>query len=319
MSAFMSPDKDNLRDFLNQFVPGEVTAIEATYQARNHLTCRFRSTSPQTNSRYLLVAALPGGRDRLEYAGSLIPYLIQLGLPITPCIPSSQGEYVALYGDCPALLLKLPEGLSPKHGDIEVCRQIGSFLGKMHAKSQGFEPQYCNPRSLLWLNFAAEELSPLLSTGNESLLREQLNRFRRTVESVTDLPSGPLIGSIFPDQLFFQGGKLEAVSGFYFSCTDWLLLDVAQAVNEWCCQANGELDKHLCQALLNAYRVERPFTHTEGQYWQDILCFSATRFWVSRLLTSLTGEPSTTARPPEEYQQKLQRRLMGYYPLPIQD
>ncbi|WP_461481100.1 phosphotransferase [Porticoccus sp.] len=318
MSSFLIPDIGTIRAFLGQYSLHHDVEIEATYVARNHLTCRFHCTPPQSG-RFLLVAVVAGARDRLNYSSLLVQHLAGRGLPVAPCVSSRQGDLIANYGDHPALLFQLPEGDTPSHQNLHVCQQIGAFLGKMHTNSSSFEPEYCNPRSLVWLNFAATELAPILSAGEESLLREQLARFKRTVETVPELPTGPLIGSIFADQLFFKDGQLAAVTGFYFSCSDWWLLDVAQAVNEWCCNPHGELDKQLCHGLLNAYRAERPFTAAEGQYWQDILCFSATRFWVSRLLTSLSTEGDSSARKgdPEEYRQKLQRRLMSYYPLPL--
>ncbi|WP_461521011.1 phosphotransferase [Porticoccus sp.] len=318
MSSFLMPDIISIQSFLGQYSLNQQVEIESTYVARNHLTCHFRTSSPRSG-RYLLVAVTTGARDRLNYSALLVQHLVTQGLPVAPCVSNQQGSFISNYGDQPALLFQLPEGGTPEHQNFNVCQQIGTFLGKMHTNSREFEPEYCNPRSLVWLSFAAQELSPILSTGEESLLDEQLSRFKRTVEAAPNLPTGPLIGSLFADQLIFANGQLAAVTGFYFSCSDWWLLDVAQTVNEWCCNPHGELDKQLCQGLLNAYSAERPFTATEGQYWQDILCFSATRFWVSRLLTSLSTEGDSLAlkSDPEEYHQKLQRRLMSYYPLPV--
>ena len=318
MSSFLTPDIASIRSFLEQYSLDHDIEIESTYVARNHLTCRFHFMQPHSG-RHLLVAVAQGAKDRLNYSSLLVQHLVKKGLPVAPSVSSQQGTIITRYGDHPALLFQLPEGHAPEHQNLGTCQQIGSFLGKMHTNSCTFTPEYCNPRSLVWLSFAAQELTPILSTGEESLLREQLSRFKRTVEAAPDLPTGPLIGSLFDEQLIFSDGQLAAVTGFYFSCSDWWLLDVAQAVNEWCCNAHGELDKQLCQGLLNAYHVERPFTATEGQYWQDILCFSATRFWVSRLLTSLSteGDSSAFRNDPEEYHQKLQRRLMSYYPLPL--
>jgi len=314
MSSFPTPDIQALRDFLVQYSLGGDVHIEASYTARNHLTCRFRCTQPP--QRLLLVTVAPGARDRLLYASRLVQHLLQQGLPVSPVVTTRQGDMLSGFGDNPALLYQLPEGAPPAHQNVQACRIIGDFLGRMHASSTQFQHEHPNPRSLVWLNFAADELAPELSAGDESLLREQLDRFKRTVDAAPLLPRGPLIGSLFADQLFFQDDQLVAVCGFYFSCSDWLLLDVAQAVNEWCCNPHGELEKSLCHALLDAYAARRPFTTVESQYWQDILCFSATRFWVSRLLSKARPQGSHAPRDPEEYKQKLQRRLMGYCPLP---
>ena len=315
MSSFPIPDNNVISHFLEQYPHLGDACIDATYIAKNHMTCRFHCGQPQS-AHYLMVAAVPGARERLLFSAALVEYLIDEGLPVTPVIHTRAGDTLACYNDNPALLFCIPKGYSPAHQDAVVCKQIGGFLGEMHARSQLFSGSYNNPRSLLWLSFASKELAPHLTVGDQSLLEEQLSRFKRTIDASPNLPSGPLIGSLFPDQLIFSEGQLSAVTGFYFSCTDWFLLDVAQAVNEWCCDPHGELDKHLCNALLNAYAAKRPFNHTESQYWQDILCFSATRFWVSRLLSKHTSEGHASHRDPEEYLQKLERRLMSYCPLP---
>lgn len=321
MTSFLTSDINNLQAFLNQYALGEVDRVEATYTSRTHHTCRFQLVTPNSNRSkpYMLTVVEPAASARLAFSAELVGFLLSHGLPVTPCLLNNQNSYISLFGDAPALLFELPEGRLPTKTNMPICRQIGEFLGKMHASSTNFPLSYGNPRGLIWLNLAAEELLPQLSPGDTALLEEQLNRFKRTIETEPDLPAGALIGSLFSDQLFFQEETLLAVTGFYFSCTDWLLFDVAQAVNEWCCDEHGELNRELTNTLLSAYHEERPFTPCEGQYWQDILCFSATRFWVSRLLTSLLPEQAdadTTQYDPEEYKQKLRRRITGYCPLP---
>lgn len=331
MDSFPIADQNSVNAFLKQYELGKNCQIKTCYTARTHHTCQFQLDCSDTDKaeNFLLLIVNPASRDHLVFTSSLIEHLTSKNTPVTPCIKNNQEEYISLFGHCPALLFQLPDGHAPNHNNENVCQQIGAFLGKMHANSAGLSTTYGNPRSLVWLNLSAEELLPQLSVGDASLLREQLDRFKSTIDNNPDLPAGPLIGSLFKDQLFFQGGpiqdaplqngSLQAVTGFYFSCTDWLLLDVAQAVNEWCCNEQGELDKDLTKALLYAYHQERPFTPCESQYWQDILCFSATRFWISRLLTSLIPERAgcpSIKHDPDEYKQKLLRRITGYCPLP---
>ena len=317
MSSFLLPDIRTLNHFLVQYSPERLVAgIDAIYSARNHLTCRF---SVVAGDRFFLVVAGEAARDRLAFSARLVNYLRGQQIPVTPCLADHSGHHVTNYGESPALLFQLPEGQAPKQPNPSICHEIGTFLGKMHASTCGFSEQHSNPRSLIWLDLAAQEVIDQLSAGDAALLKEQLIRFRRTAEAGPVLPSGPLIGSLFADQLIFRGAQLQAVTGFFFACTDWLLLDVAQAVNEWCCNQQGELDRQLTSALLDAYAAERPFTAVENQYWQDILCFSATRFWISRLLNSLLPEHGDTLsikRDPAVYKEKLRRRIVGYIPMP---
>ncbi|MDX2463739.1 MAG: hypothetical protein QNK31_04445 [Porticoccus sp.] len=324
MASFPVLDQKGLKAFLSRYQLDETCHIDSSYRARAHSTCRFHISDPGTaaTQAYLLLVVEPNAIDHLTFISSLIEHLVALDTLVTPCLKNKQDEYISLFGHCPAILFHLPGDLPPSNQKLTTlrCGEIGTFLGKMHTNSKDFDKTYGNPRSLVWLNLAADELLPQLSAGDACLLREQLGRFKSTIDINPNLPSGPLIGSLFRDQLFFQGDHLEAVTGFYFSCTDWLLLDVAQAVNEWCSNEQGELDKHLTKSLLSAYHAVRPFTPCENQYWQDILCFSATRFWISRLLSSLlpdqAGRPSIQQNP-QEYKVRLRRRITGYHPLPV--
>jgi homoserine kinase type II len=322
MAFYPISDQQSIKTFLAQYVWGEDCQIIACYTARTHHTCRFqlKNSSDANAHDFLLLAVEPPAQDHLVFTAALVDYLIAQGIPVTPCIKNNHNEYLSLLGQYPALLFQLPDGQFPNHHDEFICQQIGAFLGKMHTKSRDFTEKYGNTRSLVWLNLSADELLPQLSIGDASLLNEQLVRFKSTIDRNPNLPTGALIGSLFKDQLFFRNNQLQAVTGFYFSCTDWLLFDVAQAVNEWCCNEQGELDKSLTKALLTAYHKERPFTEQERQHWQDILCFSATRFWVSRLLTALMPEQAgcpSIKHDPDKYKQKLKRRITGFYPLPL--
>lgn len=329
-APFVRPEPEALSAFLVPFGRGKVISIHSIYPARTHLTCHFSCySSPDSSSaqqHLQLVTMLSGEQQRLEFAIRLNHYLQQHNLPISPIlgVQGQEKQYIGTLNNHPAIVFELPEHLGHLPEKHITCQQIGEFLGKMHHHSQHFTEKQINPRSLLWLQWATESLKPHLSIGDTALLQEQVNRLKKTSDASPNLPIGGLLGSCFQDQLIFKGNILQQVTGFYFCCSDWLLLDVAQAVNEWCCDTNGALDAELADQLLNAYQQYRPFTTTENQYWQDILCFSATRFWVSRLLTQyMTSEnyrlPSTTKnirQNPDEYRHKLQHRIYGFHPLP---
>ncbi len=79
------------------------------------------------------------------------------------------------------------------------------------------------------------------------------------------------------------------------------------------------MDRDLARALLESYHDIRPFNRAERQYWQDLLCFAATRFWVSRLLAvhAPQATPGNSAlKEPDVYRGKLRQRLIGCPALP---
>jgi homoserine kinase type II len=84
---------------------------------------------------------------------------------------------------------------------------------------------------------------------------------------------------------------------FSSACTDALLLDVAIAANDWCCD-NGTVNNGKFTALLSAYGSLRPLEPLEKQHWPILLRAAALRFWLSRL------EHQCYPRPGEITQQK---------------
>src|SRR5690606_15637300 len=149
------------------------------------------------------------------------------------------------------------------------------------------------------------EVAPLLSSDDIALCDEQIRRYRRLLD--TDLPRGAIHADLFRDNALFENGTLAAVIDFLFACTDWWLLDLAIALNDWCStrEAPG-FDAQLSTAMLNAYGRVRPFTLAEHDAWQDMLCIAAARFWVSRLLATLNADRAR--KDPAEYRALLLHR-----------
>ena len=99
------------------------------------------------------------------------------------------------------------------------------------------------------------------------------------------------IGGMFEDVLIheenalFEGEQFSAIIDLYNACDDFLLYDVAVAVNDWCINGDGSINKALYQAFIEAYHQTRPFTKAEAEYWSIMLQTAAMRFWLSRLET----------------------------------
>ena len=168
MASFPVLDLKGLKAFLSQYQLDEPCHIDSSYRARAHSTCRFHISNPGTaaTQAYLLLVVEPNAVDHLTFICSLIEHLVNQDTSVTPCLKNQQDEYISLFGHCPAILFHLPRNLPPTNQNLTTshCGEIGTFLGKMHTNSKGFNKTYGNPRSLVWLNLAADELLPQLST-----------------------------------------------------------------------------------------------------------------------------------------------------------
>jgi homoserine kinase type II len=124
---------------------------------------------------------------------------------------------------------------------------------------------------------------------------------------------------LFRDNALFLGAHLAAVIDYYNACTDWLLLDVAITLNDWCDGEGSGLDSACAEALLQGYSRVRPFTAGERQCWQPILCIAAARFWLSRLLAVYDHNVlglQVQCKDPDAYRNMLLARLACAPPLP---
>jgi len=82
-------------------------------------------------------------------------------------------------------------------------------------------------------------------------------------------------------------------------------------VNDWCTDAEGELDAPRLDAFLDAYCRERTFTPAEHAAWPVMLRAAALRFWLSRLQDKhfpREGE-LTHIKDPDVFRRILERRI----------
>lgn len=263
--------------------------------------------------------------DQIEFTVALTTQLHAAGLPVPSPVPDRQGKSVQRVADKPALLFPRASGSHPTLPDSLQCAAIGDFLGRMHDITVDVAGNHASetttPGLLGGLHRADiyNALANALNRKDRALLDQQIDRGARLVGVGRDCPRGAIHADLFRDNAFFDQSGLTAVIDFHSACTDWLLWDVAIAVNDWCCDAQGIMDVVRTNALLSAYARRRPFAPVEHLLWRDVVCYSAGLFWVSRLLarsSSSTEAMLTQQKDPEEYRLKLLQRMTFTPPLP---
>lgn len=269
---------------------------------------------------YVLTVLENCPREQIIFSSGLASHLARAGLPVPEPLSDERGESILPIADKLALIFPRIEGSHLTQVTDSDAHTIGRFLAKAHLAAASFSREHVNLRGLPWLNNAKKVLEPHLGIGDAVLLQEQVQRYTQFSASTPLLPTGAIHGDLFKDNALFFQGKLVAVFDYFNACTDWLLLDVAIAVNDWCgISYRDGIDRELADALLLGYSEVRPFTREERQSWQDILCFACCRFWVSRLLALYSPETlggSMRIKSPDEYRTHLLQRVVTYPPLP---
>ena len=76
----------------------------------------------------------------------------------------------------------------------------------------------------------------------------------------SNLPKGFIHADMFPDNVFFKDNEISGVIDYYFSCTDFLVYDIAIALNAWCFNDVFLFSKDKCNSLIEGYRSIRKLT-----------------------------------------------------------
>jgi homoserine kinase type II len=122
-----------------------------------------------------------------------------------------------------------------------------------------------------------------------------------------DLPQGVIHADLFPDNVFFLGGRLSGLIDFYFSCNDHFAYDLAVCLNAWCFEPDKAFNVTKARLMLQAYRGVRPFSDEELAALPLLARGSALRFLLTRLYDWLNHPPGAYVDPkdPLEYWVKL--------------
>ena len=330
MAVFTRVDPAELQSLLTSLGLGRVlstTEVEDGVENSTYFieVAAAEASTTEPPSRFVLTLLEAGNRQQAEFSTALAQGLQRAGLTVPHLLSDTSGTAIHRLSGKPTLIGQRIEGTHPQQVTAAHCRAMGAFLGAMHSAGEGFPLRHNNLQGLPWASLTLETLleklpaDVQLPVGDQALLQEQIERYRNLCERDSELPVGPIHADLFRDNTLFVGEELKAVIDFNSACTDYLLLDVAIAVNDWACSKRGELDPALVKALLDAYQQQRPFTQAERLNWQDMLCFAAALFWMSRLVTRHLGAADLTRREdkdPNEYRQKLQHRLIGVVAIP---
>jgi homoserine kinase type II len=175
-------------------------------------------------------------------------------------------------------------------------------------KSANFESQHQNTRDLNWIKKTADSLFNLLPQDESQLLKEEILYQEKQGYK---LPKSTIHGDLFRDNVLFLNDEVTGFIDFYYACTDFIILDVAIAVNDWCVNDDGSFDKAKLNAFLDAYKKIRSFNDDENQAWNNILRLASLRFWVSRLNDFYHAEEGelTYTKDPNHFKKILKQRI----------
>ena len=244
----------------------------------------------------------------LPFFLGLMEHLAGRGISCPLPVRDRTGNALNRLAQRPAAIVTFLPGMWVRRPKPDHCVQVGDALARLHLAGDGFALRRPNALSLSgWrplyrqCDERADEVIPRLATEIEHELAYLEKHWPR------DLPEGIIHADLFPDNVFFLGGRLSGLIDFYFACNDFLAYDVAVCINAWCFEADGSLNVTKSRGLLSAYAAVRPFTAAEVAAMPLLARGSALRFLLTRLYDWLTVPEGALVVPkdPAEYYRRL--------------
>ncbi|MDO9151734.1 MAG: homoserine kinase [Methylotenera sp.] len=309
MSVFTSVSIQQLQAWLQDYPIGEVIDLKGISSGITN-TNYFVTT---TKSKYVLTLFEHNTIDELPYFIDLMHHLSEHGVPCPDPITNRSGVSLHMLNGKPAVLISCLNGRDIAAPNAVHCAEVGRVLAQMHQAGQTFAAQsseqaHQNPRGAEWRKQTAQEVMAHLSTDDQKLLTETL-AFQAELDT-SALPKGIIHADLFRDNVLFDGDKVGGLIDFYYACYDVLAYDLAIVANDWCVQADGQLDAEKVEAMLKAYQAVRPFEQAEHAAWNGLLRIAALRFWLSRLYDQIYPQAGelTHAKDPDHFKNILKLR-----------
>jgi homoserine kinase type II len=301
MSVFTTVSADELTEWLKAYPLG--TLLELKGIASGITNTNYFVTT--TNGRYVLTLFEEHTAEELPYFLDLMTHLAERGVPCPHPVRRNDGVQLDELNGKPAALVSCLAGRDIETPNEIHCAEVGRVLAKMHLAGESFSGKSHDTRDGAWRQTTADKVFGLLSADDQSMLSQVMQRQANL--NLDALPQGVIHADLFRDNVLFDGEKIGGLIDFYYACRGAFLYDLAIAINDWCVNADGSLDKSRVMAMLKAYHVVRPLTVQEKAVWTDMLPIAALRFWLSRLKDKHfphAGE-LTHAKDPQHFQKIL--------------
>ncbi len=306
MSVYTSVNIKELKIWLQDYAFDNLTDYQGIKSGITN-TNYFLMTA---HDRFVLTLFEKNTIEDLPYFVDLMSHLATHSFLCPKPILKKNGIALSILKNKPALIVTCLKGKEVTNPEVNHCKAVGKSLAELHVKSANFVAQHQNTRDLSWIKKTAETLFNELPQDESKLLKEEILYQEKQNYK---LPKSTIHGDLFKDNVLFLNDEVSGFIDFYYACTDYLILDVAIAVNDWCVNSDGSFDESRLNAFLDAYKKIRSFNDNEDRAWNDVLRLASLRFWVSRLNDFYHAEEGelTFIKDPNHFKQILKKRISG--------
>ena len=212
--------------------------------------------------------------DALPFFVALMRHMSAHGLPCPDVLTD-----VFTLKNKPAIVASFLDGKSADVIDPTLCYQVGRMLAAMHLAADNFtltRNSTLPPSRWRELIDAVADQAEETYLGMVSILRDEIAAFEKL--DVEELPQGAIHADLFPDNVFFNDGRLSGVIDFYYAFTGPFVYDLMLTLNAWCGQ-----DFEKISALRRGYESLRTLTAAEKKLLPQFGKAAAVRITATRL------------------------------------
>ncbi len=219
----------------------------------------------------------------LPFFLGLMEHLAAKGVSCPTPLHDAEGRNLSELAGRAAAIVTFLQGVSVSRPSVAHCDAVGRALAELHMAGKDFamhRPNALGPADWqpLFERFAAK--ADEIARGLQQTIASELADLRASWPE--NLPQGVIHADLFPDNVFFLGGKFSGLIDFYFACNDALAYDVAICLNAWCFEPDHSFNLAKGRALLTGYSAVRPLSASEREAMPLLARGAAMRFLLTR-------------------------------------
>ena len=305
MAVYTEVSDEEITAFLSEYDIGRVASFKGIAEGVEN--SNYLLLTDQSPFIVTLYEKRVSANDLPFFLG-LMEHLAARGVPCPTPIAGRDGEALRELCGRPAAIIGFLNGIWPRAIRTEHCAALGAAMAEMHLAGDGFALRRPNALSTAgWrpLFDSCRERADEVMGGLEAIIEGELGYLESHWPD--DLPAGVIHADLFPDNVFFDGGRLSGLIDFYFACNDLLAYDVAVCLNAWCFERDDSFNITKARQLLVSYSRVRPFSEAEIAALPLLARGAALRFLLTRLYDWLNRVEGALVKPkdPMEYLKKL--------------
>lgn len=287
MVAFTPLHKIDIENFLALFNAGQLTDFRQIPTGIENTNYFVTTTKYDQEQHFVLTLVEVASFSEVPFFLSLTRHLANYGLPVPAAELTLDGMSLTVLKNKPAMLLPRLPGTHLQQASPEQCLEVGQLLGLMHSTLLGSSYHRENPYSSDWMYTTIQQTQAHFDPAIKNLLTRCAELYDLLESS--SLPRGIIHGDLFRDNILFTDAKITGVLDFFHASTDFLMMDIAITVNDWCRNQDQSIDPVLAAGLLRGYEVTRPIEPEERDHMTTFQQIAAARFALTRSLTGLPG------------------------------